>query len=248
MTNIIELEDLPELGKKHLDKIEEINSTYSILKAMPKDRHDTKTFRGPSVVAFKMKVFNEASLRRVLDLSESAALCWKSKNHIATFLLLRGLLENAALILYLSNQILGYCKNLDEVGLERLIDPILYGSSHPKAVIKVPRIKKAITYSNEIFTGFSDEYDRLCDFTHPNGIGMAYFYGRMKREPELAYETINPENEFTTNTFILSMHYSMSIFKMSHNHLDEYIPFAAEIKNQIRQNEEGKIKARAASK
>lgn len=137
-------------------------------------------------IVWKYETFLQACLFRVVDLLNLIEISWETKKPIGSYILARNFSENVAQIYDLAAQTDRLCKKGDFKELSDLINGRLFGTKLKEQLDEqFPESVNVLSLIDKIdkkFTGFRINYDRLCEFAHPNYFGMLGHYSLLDQE------------------------------------------------------------------
>jgi hypothetical protein len=138
-----------------------------------------------SKLAWKLRVFEEVKLYRVVALTESLALNWNHGNMLGCYLPARALIETIAIILDLEHELVRLVPEKDVPAIDqvlmnrtfatRLTDWITNDpSTHAVNVLTlIDRLDK------RLIRGVRDHYDRMSERCHPNYLGSHAMFSEL---------------------------------------------------------------------
>ena len=210
-------------------------------------------------LVFRFLVYIQIALYRICDISKSILKSWEDKNISSAFILLRALYENISVIYETNLRLEKLIKKGDFILIHKLIYNLIYCSRNEKTIvdavqIELERIKKGIgAFENEeeirkVYTArqildvmdaiskiepeHKADYDRLCEYTHPNYDGMLGLYGMWKDEFTLKISNENGVSEINVNNFFTRFNSSILMFIKAYDEILKKFNDITEIVNQ----------------
>ncbi|MCF8297104.1 MAG: hypothetical protein K9H48_16490 [Melioribacteraceae bacterium] len=149
---------------------------------------------------FNFHIYIQAVLNRVIDLLQSIITCILKSNFASALILVRAFYENTSSIFLASLKIDKYIQTNDLNNLHKMVLKLLYGSRSNKQIkqrIKIifendsnqffsrnefkkilyaDNIMEVISEIETVIPNYSESYNNLSEFTHPNYDGLAGLY------------------------------------------------------------------------
>jgi hypothetical protein len=131
-----------------------------------------------SRLLWKYEIFTQFALYRCIDLAESVISCWEQKRIAPSYIILRSLYENTALLLHTMMELINSLEIENYDKIIKLIDTVNFGT-RLKRVLTFPatNILTIIDKLDKHIEQFRYNYDLLCEFTHPNCLALIGTYG-----------------------------------------------------------------------
>jgi hypothetical protein len=139
MAIVIELNTPSNLKEGDVALIKEINAGLCRLKAQRVDQIKVEGRLIESKLAWKLAVYREAVLWRVVALTESVALNWNSDNIVGAYLPARAMIETSALLLDLEHELKKHIAARDIAALNTLLNSRTF-ATRDKNWIEDPRL------------------------------------------------------------------------------------------------------------
>lgn len=206
------------IHKKLLDidaeLVDEINSLLTALSG----KRDPEVspgydFSKPKVL-WEVQNYVQLSIHRVVELGEGATDAWNRTHPAICFILTRALMENVAALFDVTNQIETFVAESKFTEIHDLVVNRLMGGKLEKFPdeIRIPNILNAIDKTDKHYE-VRPLYDFLCEFAHPNSLGMHGLYGSI----DPATHILRVDSSFGINAkhfFVIvhSLHRTLAIF------------------------------------
>lgn len=176
----------------------------------------------------------QASVYRAADLLDLIEISWAHKRPIGAYILARSLAENTAQMFDIATQTENLVEKNDFEGLWRLITNRVFSTRlkdlHETEETQAVNMLTLIDKTDKTFKGFRENYDRLCEFTHPNQFGMTGHYSRLKKEDfEKQFGNDFGMSQDSLGRIFYSADTALLIFEHYLATLEELLPSVAEI-------------------
>jgi hypothetical protein len=185
---LIELKAPSNLNEDDVKLVKEINGGLYRLRAQRVDQIKVEGRLIESKLAWKLAVYREAVLWRIVALTESVALNWNCDNIVGTYLPARALIETSALLLDLEHELKKHVASRDIAALDALLNSRTFATRDKKWIEENPQ-SEAINILTLIDrmdkrTGSSirTHYDLMSERCHPNYLGHHQLYGTLDVE------------------------------------------------------------------
>jgi hypothetical protein len=119
------------------------------------------------------EVWRQVSLRRIVDLAEAALSLFHEERVVPACTLTRSVVETVAVQYYLYKKIVSHTGSRDPDSIHKLLMSAVFGRRDKEWPQQPIQVLTAIDHLNKQFPGFRGEYDRLCEYAHPN-LGGGY--------------------------------------------------------------------------
>jgi hypothetical protein len=162
--------------------LEDRKMADDIASSLP-DRIQISALSIKSKIPFKAIALRELLLQRISALATPAVELFEQKKFIPAVMLTRSIVETFALFYAMYDKIICFLdtNNIDE--LDDFLMPSLVGVKNcdklpsPKSILKwIDRVDK------KIIPNFRNNYDNLCEITHPNWAGTLGALGKIDRQ------------------------------------------------------------------
>lgn len=184
----IQLNTPSDLKEDDATLIKEINAGLSRLKAQRVDQIEVEGRLIELKLAWKLAVYREAVLWRIVALTESVALNWNSDNIVGSYLPARALIETSALLLDLEYELKKHIDAHDITALDALLNSRTFATREKQWVEKGPASAaiNVLTLIDRMDkrtnSGIRRLYDLMSERCHPNYLGHHQMYGTLDIE------------------------------------------------------------------
>jgi hypothetical protein len=182
---VIEFKTPSNLKETDLGLIKEINAGLYRLRAQRVDQITVEGRLIESKLAWKLAVYREAVLWRIVALTESVALNWNCDNVVGMYLPARALIETSALLLDLEHELKKHFASRDIAALDALLTSRTFATRDKKWIEKDPQ-SEAINiltlidrFDKRTDSGIRRHYDLMSERCHPNYLGHHQLYGTL---------------------------------------------------------------------
>src|SRR4051812_13927086 len=134
----IELNTPSDLKEGDVTLIKEINAGLRRMKAQRVDQIEVEGRLMESKLAWKLAVYRESVLWRIVALTESVAINWNSDNIVGAYLSARALIETSALLLDLEHELKKHIDARDLAALNTLLNSRTFATREKQWVEKDP--------------------------------------------------------------------------------------------------------------
>ena len=185
MAIVIELKTPSNLKEDDVKLIKEINAGLYRLKAQRVDQIKVEGRLRESKLAWKLAVYREAVLWRIVALTESLALNWNRDNIVGTYLPARALIETSALLLDLEQELKKHVASRDIAALDALLNSRTFATRDKKWIEENPQSEaiNVLTLIDRMDkrtdSGVRRHYDLMSERCHPNCLGHHQLYGTL---------------------------------------------------------------------
>ena len=139
-------------------------------------------FTSESKLPFKAASFRELLMHRMADLSLVAVDLYECNKIIPAFIITRAALETLAILFVFHKKLSQFIESKDSTQLDEFLNKAMLGSRDSSSHLDSYNVLTAIDHIDKKFSGFREQYERLCEFSHPNWLGVLASYGRIDRE------------------------------------------------------------------
>jgi hypothetical protein len=174
------------LEEKDRSKINEINETLDRLAIWRVVQINRAGHFDRSKLAWKVGVYQQVLLHRIVSLADGAAVAWNSRTTLSAFLCTRALVETIALLYHLRQAVDKFLTDELVGDLNAVAEHGLYSSRNPEWVSEFPNLKakSVLTFIDKLdkyLPGVRGHYDRLSERCHPNSLGHNYMFSKLDR-------------------------------------------------------------------
>ena len=133
-----------------------------------------------SKLPFKAVSFRELLIHRMSELSLVAVDLYECNKIIPAFIITRAVTETVAILFVFHKKLTQFFDSKDITQLNEFLNKAMLGSRDNSSHLDSYNVLTAIeNHIDKEFKGFKEEYYRLCEFTHPNWLGVLASYGRI---------------------------------------------------------------------
>lgn len=138
-------------------------------------------------------VWHQVSLRRIVDLAESANVFFQQGRLLPANTLTRSTVETVAVQFAVWKKLDSLTDTSDISGIHELLMSVVFGRRDKGGdwPDKSMQVLTAIDHLEKQFPGFRSEYERLCEYAHP---GLAGGYGMYVRTEGIKFKTYFGQN------------------------------------------------------
>ncbi|CAH2600559.1 conserved protein of unknown function [Rhodovastum atsumiense] len=186
--------------------IQELNAVFARLQARRKPTLPREGDLLKSKAAWKLAVFEQAILHRILALVSGTTALWDARNPLGAALCARSLLESGAIVLEIERQIRRLLGRGDLAGIDACLTERGF-ASNPDGWIEQarkargPDLLKMIDEAEKVSPGARFYYDRLCEIAAPEATGQHAVFGSLDKNGTSA--TFSEDESLEPSTFLL---------------------------------------------
>jgi hypothetical protein len=212
----------PETDPKLVDVV---NRLYAELKAKRVSAVVPSSNPITPKVIWMVQSFIQLTIHRAVDLFEALSVSWESSKPSVAFVLARAIIENAATIFDLQDQIEKHTKLGEFTEIHEAVQVRLMGGRDKESPILVPNILNAIDKADKKYKTFREHYELMSEFAHPNYSGMHGLYGKIDRE-RLTFHIKGESgiNDITLSFLLYSLSVSLFVIRDSIHNLESLYP------------------------
>lgn len=226
------LESEKEKFPKYIKLIDELNEVLPLLEKRKTSRVDPRGKPITPKVVWKYQLYIQVSVYRVTDLCLESCQAWQRERPAASFLLMRSLMENAAVIYDIALKTKMYLEKKELKIISELIDNRSYGTKYFDNLPKTTNLLTAIDNVTKIYKGFRDTYEFISELCHPTYSSLTGLYSKLYRE-EIFYDVGNKwgTTEIVFGFFIEGLHNSILVFERGIKMIEELLPPLSDLNN-----------------
>ncbi len=176
--------------------------------------------------------WKQVNLRRIVDLADAAYEMFHQERLVPACTLTRSVFETVGIQYYVNKKIIEHTIKPDPESIHKLLISAVFGRKDMDWSDKPIQILTAIDHMNKEFEGARSEFDRLCEYAHPNLYGG---YGTYVRTNETTLETDfgnNPMNIEMGPWGLVSLHLILLIAAEVKNRLNAFVPQFTDMVNK----------------
>ena len=171
------------------------------------------------------EVWRHVSLRRTVDLSDAAKQMFQQRRIVPGCSLSRAVFESVGIQYYIRKKLIEYTDKAEPESIHRLLLSAVFGRKDKSWPERPIQVLTAIDHTDNEFRGFRKEYDRLCEYAHPNLGGGFGTYARQEGERFEVYFGTNPQGLSMGSWGLGSLHLVLTIAteinrRLCHFHAD----------------------------
>jgi hypothetical protein len=192
----------PELPPESAESLTELNEALTRLHQRRRSEIEVTGRRARSKIAWKMETFCEAMLYRIVDLAESAALCWNADRVLGAMLNARAIVETVAVLYDYEQRIAQLLPAEDLAGVDAITMNRTFGSRDPDWIRDSPDLQavNVITLIDKMnakaLPGARSHYDRLSERCHPNSFGQHQMFSKTDYETGTVTFQDSPSHQY----------------------------------------------------
>jgi hypothetical protein len=178
-----------------------------------------------SKLPFKALRYRESLLWRIAQLGRSAFENFESNKLASAILLTRAVTETSAALWYLSVKLKAAVEAKELGSIDDSLVKLLMGSRTDAALPQAISVLTFIAHVERDLEGFSEQYNRLSEFAHPNWAGTTLLFSKLDESGTVADfgENIRAgESAKTTGAVNLSV--SLAMFEATYNSITDLMP------------------------
>jgi Asp-tRNA(Asn)/Glu-tRNA(Gln) amidotransferase A subunit family amidase len=207
--------------------MEEIRDRLHRLESSLPKHLDAMAVSRATKLPWKALLYREALIWRMAELSRAAFENFEKDRLVAAIVLTRAVAETFAALWYLWHKIEAAVKSNNVGDIDTDLMSLISGTRIPNDPIfpQAIQILKMVDKVNKEVQGFRDQYDILCEYTHPNASGTTQSYLQHNREQlttEFGQNSRTSEN--TRMIGLTNLSVSLLLFEPRYNGIAELIP------------------------
>jgi hypothetical protein len=224
----LEKEKFPSFSKW----IDELNNIFPSLEKRKINRVSPRGNPIIPKVVWKFQVYLQLSIYRVTDLCLESCQAWQREKPAVSFLLMRSLMENAAVIYDMALKTKMYLGENDLDKISDLIDNRAFGTKLFENMPKTINLLTAIDNVTKKDKGFRPTYEFISEFCHPTYSSLTGLYGKLNKEG-IYFDVGNKwgTTEAVFAFFIDGLTSSMIVFVRGIEMIEDLFPSLLELNN-----------------
>lgn len=141
------------------------------------------------------EIWRQVNLRRTTDLAEGAVLFFEEGRLVPACTLTRSIFETIGIQYYLYIKLVLYTGESNPEAIHNLLLSAVFGRRDKEEWPEISiQVLTALDHLEKRFPGFRAEYDRLCEYAHPNLGGGYGTYVRSEGDKLESHFGSNPKN------------------------------------------------------
>ena len=138
-------------------------------------------------------VWRQVILRRTTDTADGALSFFEQQRLVPACILTRSVVETTAVQYYVHKKLILHTEKADHQSIHKLFMSAVFGRRDQEWRQSPIQVLTAIDHLDKKFPGFRSEYDRLCEYVHPNLAGGYGTYVRREDDHFVSYFGNNPQ-------------------------------------------------------
>lgn len=138
-------------------------------------------------------VWRQVVLRRTTDTADGALSFFEQQRLVPACILTRSVVETTAVQYYVYKKLILHTGKADHQSIHKLFMSAVFGRKDKEWRHSPVQVLTAIDHLDKQFPGFRSEYDRLCEYVHPNLGGGYGTYVRSDGDHFVSYFGNNPQ-------------------------------------------------------
>ncbi|MFK4725387.1 hypothetical protein ABIE89_006487 [Bradyrhizobium niftali] len=177
--------NLATLSPNDVESVEAINAGLSRLRERRVQRIERAGRLLKSKLAWKVQVYREVMLYRIVALTESAAVNWNSVNLLGAYLPARALIETSAVLLEFEHDLKQHLAAGDLAALDALLTNRTFATRQKDWIDQYPNSQAVNVLTvidrmdKRLAKGIRGHYDRMSETCHPNYLGHHQLFGSL---------------------------------------------------------------------
>jgi hypothetical protein len=169
--------NLATLSPNDVESVKAINAGLSRLRERRVQRIERAGRLLKSKLAWKVEVYRQVMLYRIVALVESVALNWNGDNLLGTYLPARALIETSAVLLEFEHDLEQHLAAEDISAIDALLTKVIFATRHKDWTEQYPPSKAVNVLTvidrmdKRLAEGIRGHYDRMSETCHPNYLG-----------------------------------------------------------------------------
>jgi hypothetical protein len=139
------------------------------------------------------EVWRQISLRRTIDLADGALLFFEKERLVPACTLTRSVVETVAMQYYIYKKLIACTESADIGSFHKLLMSAVFGRRDTQWPQQSIQVMTAIDHLDKQFPGSRSEYERLCEYAHPNLGGGYGTYARSEGDEMEVHFGSNPQ-------------------------------------------------------
>jgi hypothetical protein len=212
--------DVPShLGPQDVETVEAVNESLSRLRDQRVQKIVVEGRLLESKLAWKLAVYREVLLYRIVALTESIALNWNQTNFLGAYLPARALIETSALLLEFEHELKRHVDAADIGAIDSILNNRTFATRHKEWIEQHPETEAVniLTYldrlDKRLGMGIRKHYDSMSERCHPNYLGHHQMFSSL--------DTSNGTTSFSQSKDI-SAHHDVVLGALLLTLLDEH--------------------------
>ncbi len=174
---------------------------------------------------FKALVFRETLIWRMTELSRSAVEHFESDRLASAILLTRAAMETNAALWFLNSKVEKTLKTGEIATLDGFLMRLLMGSKTDKELPDAINVMNFIDSVEKNVEGVRLQYERLCEFSHPNWAGTSGLFSDSDQAKRITYFGTNLRGTDSAKGIgVINLSVALGIFEHAYNKFSQLLP------------------------
>jgi hypothetical protein len=217
----------PEDARKETAEtlLAEANARLSLPEAARPRSVDGFALSSISKLPFKALRYRESLLWRIVQLGRSAFEDFERNKLASAILLTRASTETSAALWYLAVKLKAAVEAKELGSIDDFLVKLLMGSRTDATLPQAISVLTFIAYVEKNLEGFTEQYNRLSEFAHPNWAGTTLLFSKLDESKTIADfgENIRAGDSAKT-TGAVNLSVSLAMFETSYNLITDLMP------------------------
>lgn len=237
---VFERDAIERVGEKWAD-IEKFNDSLDRLRMRRIAAIEREGIAGQSKVIWKINVFKQLILYRIVMLADGCSAAWNAHNPLTSVLCARAAMETSAIILDFEAQLARYCEKENFAAIDDLITNYTFSTRlkdwvESEAGTKATNILNIIDRLDKAYPGTRRHYERLSEMCHPNYLGHWVYFASLDVDADTVHLSDNASYEPGIFNVIAGGIFIICLVETSMDRIDELFPKILQLSEADRRN------------
>lgn len=225
-----------EATRRQRESIPAINAAIERLANRKRSKIEVVGPLAKSKLAWKVAIFQEAILHRMVMLARGAADACNSGNILTGFLASRALMETHVFADEFRDKLVALIQAEDLDEINKLVTNRLFASRDPEWILGAPNTRSVniLTFIDQFdkqAPGFRRHYESLSERCHPNGLGHRQFFSEIESDRSVTFsDTKDRDNNID---HILTAVFLVCFFEKTIDVLDKAVLDLSDLQHRI---------------
>lgn len=214
--------------------VSEINNVLERLRGRRRTEVRRTGVLAKSKVAWKVVVFQQTTLYRIVMLADGCAVMWNARNTLGSLLCARALFESVAMVWDFDKQVERFCEEENLKGVDDLVMNRTFATRLSRLYEKAESTKSVnvlgfIDKFDGLIAGAREHYDDLSEYCHPNSIGNHLMFSDLDVESEVV--ALSETRRFERGVFdhVFGVFAALGLVELSLDEIDSFVPIIARL-------------------
>lgn len=161
-----------------MNVLKEVEKSIAELSDLLITEIDGKSISPISKLLYKVVSLVYSLHHRAVDLSKNGLSLYLDKHYLSAAILIRSLMETTSLVFYVQKKVNQVVESKNIGDIDDFLMKGIFGSRITDDEYKSINILTAIDYTAKTFNMFRNMYDELCEYAHPNWLGVSSIYSK----------------------------------------------------------------------